>query len=591
MPAPETRSKVLGNKLNDYKTMGDPKQVYQNGKAQQTHTFDAIVIGSGISGGWAAKELCEKGLKTLLLERGRQVEHIKDYPTAPLNPWDFDLRGHHTLEQIASNPIQTAYGDATSDLFYVKDSEHPYIEQRPFTWVRGYQVGGRSLTWGRQCYRLSDLDFAANAKDGHGVDWPIRYADLAPWYDYVERYVGISGSKEGCPELPDGNFLPPIEMNCVEDHFAQKVRAHYPGRTVTIARTANLTRGWNGRGPCQFRNLCSRGCPFGGYFSSNAATIPSAAATKNLTLKPDSIVSEIIFDEKLGRATGVRVIDAHHRTTVEYYARIIFLNASTIPTAAILLNSVSRRFPNGLGNDSGQVGHNLMDHFTGTGADARLPGMEDNYYFGRKPVGIYVPRFRNTGRDTPRKDYIRGFGLQAKGARAEWRDIAASGGFGAGFKDRLLHPGPWGMWIGGWGETLPYYDNHISIDRNKPDPWGMPMISIDFHYRDNEKAMSKDILASIEEMYTVAGFTHINSYSYLQPGGTAVHEMGTARMGRDPRSSVLNANNQLHGVKNVFITDGSCMTSSGSANPSLTYMALTARACDFAVAELKKGHL
>ncbi len=558
----------------------------------KSNTFDAIVIGSGISGGWAAKELCEKGLKTLVLERGRQVEHIKDYPTASLNPWDFEYRLRHTGEEAAANPIRTAYGDAGSDLFFVKDSEHPYIQEKPFTWVRGYQVGGRSLTWGRQCYRYSDLDFTANAKDGFGVDWPVRYKDLAPWYDYVENYVGISGSKEGCPQLPDGNFLPPMEMNCVEDHFAQKIRGHYSDRIVTIARTANLTRGWNGRGPCQYRNLCSRGCPFSGYFSSNAATIPSATATGNLTLIPDAIVSEIIFDEKLNRATGVRVIDAHTKKVTEYYARIIFLNASTIATAAILLNSVSRNFPNGLGNGSGQIGHNLMDHFTGTGAGAQIEGMEDKYYFGRKPIGIYVPRFRNVSPADTRKDYIRGFGLQGKGGRAEWRDIAiTTGGFGKKFKEQMSHPGIWGMWIGGWGETLPYYDNKVTIDRDRKDPWGMPMINIDFEYHENEKAMSRDILASIREMYAVAGFKDINGYSHLQPGGTAVHEMGTVRMGRDPLTSVLNGYNQMHEVKNVFVTDGSCMTSSGSANPSLTYMALTARACDFAVSELKKNNL
>jgi choline dehydrogenase-like flavoprotein len=563
--------------------MGDPKQ---------QHSFDAIVVGSGISGGWAAKELCEKGLKTLVLERGRNVEHIKDYPTAPLNPWDFEYRLNHNEKEKMDNPIRTAYGDAGSDLFYVKDSEHPYLQEKPFTWVRGYQVGGRSLTWGRQCYRYSDLDFEANGKDGIAVDWPIRYKDLAPWYTYVENYIGVSGQKEGYEWLPDGNFLPPMEMNCIEDHFAQKVRAHYPGRIVTPARAANLSRGWNGRGPCQYRDLCSRGCPFGGYFSSNAATLPSAAATGNLTLLPDSVVIEILYDDQRNRASGVRVMNAHTKAVTEYYARILFLNASTIATAAILLNSVSSRHPRGLGNSSGQVGHNLMDHFTGTGADAEFDGMEDRYYYGRKPIGLYVPRYRNVSPATTQKDYIRGFGLQGKGGRAEWKENGASlPGFGPTFKQQLLRPGPWIIWLGGWGETLPYFDNTVTLDKDRKDPWGLPMVKIDFEYHENEINMSRDIDAGIREMLAVAGFRNIRAYSHLQPGGTAVHEMGTARMGHDPKTSVLNGNNQLHEVKNVFITDGSCMTSSGTANPSLTYMALTARACDFAVAELKKGNL
>jgi choline dehydrogenase-like flavoprotein len=563
--------------------MGDPNQ---------QRTYDAIVIGSGISGGWAAKELCEKGLKTLVLERGRDVQHIRDYPTASLNPWDFDYRLNHTEKEKQEDPIRTAYGDAGTDLFFVKDSEHPYVQEKPFTWVRGYQVGGRSLTWGRQCYRLSDLDFEANLKDGVAVDWPIRYKDLAPWYDYVENYVGISGQKEGYPWLPDGVFLPPMELNCIEAHFSRKTREHYPGRVVTPARTANLSRGWNGRGPCQYRNLCARGCPFGGYFSSNAATLPTAAATGNLSILPDSIVLEILYDKSSNRASGVRVMNAHTKAETEYYARVIFLNASTIDSAAILLRSVSPTFPQGLGNSSGQIGHNLMDHFTGTGAEAEFHGMEDQYYFGRKPVGCYVPRYRNVSPETTRKDYIRGFGLQGHGGRAEWKDNGARlPGFGPQFKTKLLRPGPWIMWLGAWGETLPYFQNHVSLDNERKDSWGLPLVKIDFQYNENEKAMTKDIREEIVGMFDTAGFTNIRPYSYLAPGGTAVHEMGTVRMGHDPRTSVLNGFNQMHDVKNVFVTDGSCMTSSGTANPSLTYMALTARACDHAVGELKKGNL
>jgi len=572
--------------------MGDPKQVNLNTKGQQSNSYDAIVVGSGISGGWAAKELCEKGLKTLVLERGRNVEHIKDYTTAFLHPWQFPHRLQNTEKEKEENPVQSGVYNEASKQFFVSDKEHPYIQKDPFNWIRGYQVGGRSLTWGRQCYRLSDLDFEANAKEGIAVDWPVRYKDLAPWYDYVETFVGISGRQEGLAHLPDGQFLPPMDMNCIEDHFSTKIREHYKDRIVTIGRVANLSKGWNGRGPCQYRNLCDRGCPFSGYFSSNAATLPAAAATGNMTLLPDSIVLEVLFDEQKNKATGVRVMNAHTHQVTEYYARIIFLNASTIATAAILLNSVSKRFPDGLGNSSGQVGHNLMDHFTGTGAQAEFEGFPDEYYSGRRPVGIYIPRFRNIGQTQTQKDYIRGFGFQGSGGRQEWQEQgAAIKGFGSSFKQQLLKPGPWGLWIGAWGETLPYYDNKIELDQDKKDKWGLPLVKISFEYHSNEAAMRKDIRQSAEEMLQIAGFKNIHSYSHALPGGSAVHEMGTARMGRDAKTSVLNGFNQLHDAKNVFITDGSCMTSSAWQNPSLTYMALTARACDFAVNELKKGNL
>jgi choline dehydrogenase-like flavoprotein len=581
--------------------MGDPRQNNPNAQTQpsgpaihtqQGNTFDAIVVGSGISGGWAAKELCEKGLKTLVLERGRQVEHIKDYTTAFLHPWQFPHRLNNTEQDKAEDPIQSSAYTEASKHFFVSDQEHPYIQKDPFNWVRGYQVGGRSLTWGRQCYRLSDLDFEANAKEGIAVDWPIRYKDLEAWYDYVESFVGISGRPEGLPQLPDGQFLPPMDMNCIEEHFTGKIKEQYHDRTVTIGRVANLSKGWKGRGPCQYRNLCDRGCPFTGYFSSNGATLPAAAATGNLTLQPDSIVLELIFDEQKNKVTGVRVMDAHTHAVTEYYAKVIFLNASTIATAAILLNSRSARFPQGLGNSSGQVGHNLMDHFTGTGAMAEFDGFADQYYSGRRPVGIYIPRFRNLGEPQTKKDYLRGFGMQGSGGRREWQDAAgAIDGFGDGFKKDLLRPGPWGLWIGGWGETLPYYDNKVELDQDRKDKWGQPLVKISFTYHANEEAMRKDIQLSAEEMLQATGFRNIHSYNHLAPPGSAVHEMGTARMGRDPKTSVLNAFNQVHEAKNVFITDGSCMTSSAWQNPSLTYMALTARACDFAVAELKKGNL
>src|SRR5579859_3957770 len=561
-----------------------------NTKGVEANSYDAIVIGSGISGGWAAKELCEKGLKTLVLERGRNVRHIKDYTTAFMAPWEFPHHLENTRKNKEEDPIQSGAYSESNKQFFVSDREHPYIQEKPFNWIRGYQVGGRSLTWGRQCYRLSDLDFEANAKDGIAVDWPIRYKDIAPWYDYVETFVGISGKPEGLSHLPDGVFLPPMEMTCIETEFAQKIKEKYADRIVTMGRVANLTQGWKGRGPCQYRNLCTRGCPFSGYFSSNAATLPAAELTGNMTLLPDSIVVEILYDEQKRRASGVRVMNAHTKTITEYFARIIFLNASTIPTAAILLNSTSPAFPKGLGNSSEQVGHNLMDHFTGSGAQGEYEGFADQYYSGRRPAGIYIPRFRNLGTSTARKDFIRGYGLQGFGARLEGvEQLATLEGFGPGFRDKLIQPGPWYLWMGGWGETLPYYSNKVTLDTEKKDRWGQPVIKIDFEYHENERAMQKDVEESTREMLERTGFKNINAYSHLQPGGSAVHEMGTARMGRDPKTSVLNSFNQMHDVKNVFITDGSCMTSSATQNPSLTYMALTARACDYAVTEMKKG--
>ena len=589
MHAITTRTACLGNQLDN---MGDNKQVHVLGDGKQSHTFDAIVVGSGISGGWAAKELCEKGLKTIVIERGRNVEHIKDYTTASMAPWEFE---HHlnggVIKDIEENPVQSGFYDEGCKHFFVKDKEHPYIQEKPFNWVRGYQVGGRSLTWGRQCYRLSDLDFEANAKEGIAIDWPIRYADIAPWYDYVETYVGISGRNEGLSHLPDGKFLPAMEMNCVEDYFAGEVRKKFKDRIVTMGRTANLTQGWNGRGPCQYRNLCNRGCPFSGYFSSNAATLPSAKTTGNLTLITDSIVAEVLLDKTGQKAIGVRVIDAHTKAVTEYYAKIIFLNASSIASTSIMLQTRSARFPNGLGNDSGELGHNLMDHFLLAGAEGRYDGFEDRYYEGRRPVPIYIPRFRNIDAASTRKDYRRGFAYQGLGARTEWgRHYHELQGFGADFKEKLLQPGPWAVWMGAWGEVLPNHTNRVALS-DKKDQWGLSQVSIHFEYGDNENAMRKDIVASAAEMLEKTGFKNINTFDYGLPGGSAVHEMGTARMGNDPKTSVLNKWNQVHAVKNIFVTDGSCMTSAACQNPSLTYMALTARACDYAVNEMKKGNL
>ncbi len=551
-------------------------------------TYDAIVIGSGISGGWAAKELCERGLKTLVLERGRDVRHPVDYPTAMLNPWDFDFRLNNTIVDIRKSPIQSMGFDESTKHFYVSDDEHPYTQVKPFNWFRGYQVGGRSLIWGRQCYRLSDLDFEANSKDGYGVDWPIRYADLKPWYDYVESFVGISGKAERLPQLPDGVFLPPMELNCVEQHLADEIRK--TGRVLTAARVANLTKGWKGRGPCQYRNLCARGCPYGGYFSSNSATIPAAFATGNLSLRPFSVAKELIFDDDTQRVSGVRVVDAVTLEEVEFFSRILFVNASTINTTALLLASKSNRFPNGLGNDSGQLGRNLMDHHSSAGAEGVYHGFKDRFYKGRRPCGFLIPRYRNLEKSPP-ASFLRGYQVQGVGGREGWQERKGEPGFGRGFKERLVTPGDWKIWMGGWGECLPNSNNRITLDETQPDKWGMPRIIIDFAFGENEEVMQADIQSSCSEMLEQAGFRNVRVFNYVKPGGSTVHEMGTARMGHDPATSVLNGFNQLHAVKNVFITDGSCMTSSACQNPSLTYMALTARACAYAVEQIKNKEL
>jgi choline dehydrogenase-like flavoprotein len=554
------------------------------------NTYDAIVVGSGISGGWAAKELCEKGLKTIMLERGRNVEHIKDYPTASMAPWDFKHPGMQSKELEENQFIQVrGFCNEANSHFFVNDKEHPYIQVKPFDWIRGYHVGGRSLMWGRQCYRWSDLDFEANAKDGHGVDWPIRYKDVAPWYSHVEKFVGISGSKEGLPHLPDGEFLPPMEMNCLEQHISSTLKEKKADRKMIIGRVANLTRGWNGRGPCQFRNMCDRGCPFGGYFSSNSATIPVAMNTGNLTLRPNSVVMEVIYDKETKRAKGVRIIDAETKKTEEYFAKIIFLNASTIGTTSILLNSVSDVFPNGLGNSSDQLGRNLMDHHYRVGASGQYEGFEDKYFVGRRANGIYVPRFRNLDEATKRKDYVRGFGFQGGASRGRAKGVD---GIGVELKESLTEPGMWSMWIGAWGEHLPYEDNRITLSKDKKDKWGLPLVDIDCEFKENELNMRKDMRSSAEETLQIAGLKNISSYDDPKAApGLCIHEMGTARMGHDPKTSVLNRWNQMHEVKNVFVTDGACMTSSANQNPSITYMALTARAVDYALAELKKGNL
>ncbi len=569
-----------------------------NLKAKEQNTYDAIIVGSGISGGWAAKELTEKGLRTLLLERGPMVEHVKDYPTAMKNPWEFPHRGRLTNQQIKAHPVQTREGsypfNETNPYFWADDLKNPYIETKRFDWYRGYQIGGKSLTWGRQCYRWSDLDFEANAKEGIAVDWPIRYKDIAPWYDYVEKFAGISGTKEGLDILPDSIFMPPMEMSCIEREVKKHVEAKFAGRKFIIGRVAHLTNPADfqlalGRTACQYRNMCSRGCPYGAYFSTNAATLPAAMKTGKLTVRPDSIVGSIIYDEKKGNATGVRIVDANTKEEKEFYAKIIFVNAATINTAFILLNSKSDRFPNGLGNDSGELGHNLMDHHSRVGASGSLEGFEDKYEYGRRANGIYIPRYRNVGKD--KRDYVRGFGYQGNGNRQGWGRGVAEEGFGADFKESLTHPGLWTMNISGFGEHLPDHKNYISLSATEKDPYGLPVITIDCEYRENEKKMRVDMKNDAAEMLEAAGLKNVNTRDNGGVPGQSKHEMGTARMGHDAKSSVLNKHNQVWGCENVFVTDGACMTSSSCVNPSLTYMALTARAVDYAVSELKKQNL
>src|SRR3954470_6357435 len=567
----------------------DSSTVNINSKGVQKHTYDAIVIGSGMTGGWAAKELCEKGLKTLVLERGRNIEHIKDYPTATKAPWELPHRNILTESLKKDNPIVSqcyAFSEATQH-FFVKDNEHPYIQHKPFAWIRGYQTGGKSLMWARWTQRWSDLDFEANAKQGIGVDWPIRYRDIAPWYSYVEKFVGISGTRDGIPHLPDGEFMPPMEMNAVEKHFKNSVETSFPDRHVIISRTANLTKGLNGRGPCQYRDRCARGCPYAGYFSSVSATLPAAKATGNMSLRPFSVVHSLIYDEQQKRATGVRVVDANTHEMTEYYAKIIFLNAGTINSTLVLLNSTSSSFPNGLGNNE-VLGHNLMDHNYRGHAGGTYEGLQDHYYYGRRPAGIYVPRFRNVGQDV-RKDFLRGYALAAGGNRGS--GTVTNETIGAGFKESLTEAGPWSMWITGMGECLPDKENKVSLSKDKKDDWSMPLLEIDCEYKANELSMLKDILATSAEMLENAGFKNVYAYDDNEAPGLGIHEMGTARMGRDPNTSVLNGNNQVWDAPNVFVTDGACMASTACQNPSLTYMALTARAADFALSELKKGNI
>ena len=557
--------------------------------------FDAIVIGTGITGGWAVKELCEKGLKTLVLERGPMVKHIEDYTTMHKDPWDFELKGQQSREEAQRQEKQGRTGYVTqkgSSHFFVDDIKHPYNETKRFDWIRGYHVGGRSLTWGRQSYRLSDLDFGANKKDGVGVDWPIRYKDIAPWYDHVEEYIGVSGEKLGLPQLPDGIFGPPMELNCVENHLKESIAKNFDDRVLTIGRTAHITsdKKFEGRSKCQYRNRCIRGCPFGAYFSSNSSTLPPAERTGNMTIRPNSIVHEIVYDDSLKKATGVNIIDAETKEKYFFKASIIFCCASTVPTTAILLQSKSERFPNGLGNDSGELGHNIMDHHMGAGASGKFDGFKDKYYKGRRPNGIYIPRFKNLGdKTTENKNYLRGFGYQGGGGRSSTSEQMAELGYGAEFKEKMLEPGEWRMGLGGYGECLPYHDNKMTLDYEKLDDWGLPTVTFDVEWKENELKMREDMVKQAAEMLEKAGFKDVETFDNRDAPGIGIHEMGSARMGRDPKTSVLNEFNQIHAVSNVYVTDGACMTSAGCQNPSLTYMAITARAANHAANLFKKN--
>lgn len=558
-------------------------------------SFDVIVIGSGISGGWAAKEFTGMGLKTLVLERGRDVQHLKDYPTTNMMPWEFEHRGEIPLEIREKNPVVSRCYAFKEDAqhFFVKDTDHPYVQDKPFDWIRGYQVGGKSLLWARQTQRWSEYDFEGPARDGFAVDWPIRYRDIAPWYSYVERFAGISGNRDGLDILPDGEFLPPLEMSCVQDYFKGVVAEHYKDRHVVYGRCAHLTRPEKihldqGRAKCQNRVLCQRGCPFGGYFSSNASTLPWAMRTGNLTMRPNSVVESVIYDDVRGKATGVRVVDAITKEVREYSAKLIFVNAAALNTNLILLNSKSKRFPNGLGNDSGLLGKYVAFHIYRARISATYDGYLDKKTDGRLPTSAYIPRFRNVKRQET--DFLRGY---AAGFSANRRYQSDQSGFGIDLKQRLDHP-EWGMWNVGshiMGETIPKESNMVSLDPSKKDEWGMPLLKVNIDYDDNDERMIGDFIGQMTEMFTKAGFSDIRASDSKQAPGLDIHEMGGVRMGNDPKTSLLNKWNQLHTCQNVFVTDGACMTSTSTQNPSLTYMALTARAADHALRELKKGNL
>jgi choline dehydrogenase-like flavoprotein len=567
-----------------------------NSKGIKEHTFDAIVIGSGISGGWAAKELCNHGIKTLVLERGRNVQHLVDYPTMMKDPWDFPHRNNLTQKIKEENPVVSKCYAFREDAmhFFVKDKEHPYIQEKPFDWIRGYQVGGKSLLWARQTQRWSKYDFEGPARDGFAVDWPVRYEDIAPWYSHVERFAGISGNKDGLETLPDGEFLPPWEMNAVEKDLKQKIMSSYNDRNVIIGRCAHLTKPKDihlqqGRGQCEARNLCQRGCPFGGYFSSNSSTLPWAAKTGNLTIRPDSVVHSIIYDTSKNKATGVRVIDANTKQATEYFAKIIFVNAATLNSNLVLLNSTSSRFPNGLGNDNGLLGKYIaFQNYRGT-LSAGVDGFLDSYYYGRRPCAVMMPNFRNVHQQE--MDFLRGYMVFFSAYRGNWGHSVEGEQMGEAFKTDKTEPGTWGVSMMMQGETIPKETNRVWLDKEKKDAWGMPLLSVSVDYDENDEKSLKDFLNEGSEMLSRAGCKNIQTNDSKQAPGLDIHEVGGVRMGKDPKTSLLNKWNQVHHCPNVFVTDGSCMVSTGTQNPSITFMALTARAANYAVNELKKGNL
>lgn len=573
----------------------DFSKINFNLEGADNNTYDVIVIGSGISGGWAAKELCEKGLKTLVLERGRNVEHNKDYPTANKNPWEFKHRGRLSEEFLKANPLisKSAGIGEDNEHFFIKDKDHPYVQEKPFDWIRGYQVGGKSLTWGRACQRWSEYEFTAPSRFGYGIDWPIRYKDVAPWYSHVEDFIGVCGNKDGVESMPDGEFLPPFDLNCVESHIQKSIKENF-GRHLVQARWAHITKPKDihlqqGRGQCMARNLCMRGCPFGGYFSSVSSTLPWAEKTGNLTIRPDSVVHSIIYDEKKGKVSGVRIIDANTKEVIEYFARIVFVNASALNSNLVLLNSKSNRFPNGLGNDNGLLGKYAAFHIYRGSVYGEMDGFEDKYYFGRNPTDAIIANYRNLKKQDT--DYVGGFTTFISARREEWYSNVMESELGEAMKKNAMKPGGWYAYMYMQGETIPKEKNHVRLSETETDQWGIPLLVTSVDYDDNDDKMVKDFLEQSALMLEKAGAKNISQHDTHQPPGLDIHEMGGCRMGRDPKTSLLNEWNQMHACKNVFVTDGACMTSTGNQSPSILYMALTARAANFAVEEMKKGNL
>lgn len=575
---------------------GDSTQVNVNTKGVAQNTFDAIVIGSGISGGWAAKELCDHGLKTLVLERGRDVKHLKDYPTANMNPWDFKHRGEMTNAFNKTNPLitQAAGFDESTAHFFIKDNDHPYVQDKPFEWIRGYQVGGKSLIWGRACPRWSKYEFTAPARYGYGIEWPFTYDEIAPWYSHAERFAGICGNRDGIETMPDGEYLPPFDFNCAEVDVKKKLEAAYPGRYVIQGRWAQLTKPQpihiqQGRGQCQARDLCMRGCPFGGYFSSVSSTLPWAEKTGNLTVRPFSVVHSIIYDDKKGKATGVRIIDTNTKQVTEYFSRIIFINASALNSNLVLLNSKSSRFPNGLGNDNGLLGKYVAFQNYRASVNGDIEGFRDRYYYGRRTVECMMPSFRNVHKQDT--DFV-GTYMAFMGA---WRDRDSAGEasepVGAAFKEAMTEPGGWHMYMYIQGETVTKESNHVALHTSEKDQWGIPLLVTNVGYDDNDERMVKDFQTQGAEMLTAGGVKNIRTHDNHWAPGRDIHEMGGCRMGKDPKTSLLNKWNQFHNCQNVFVTDGACMASTGCGSPSILYMSMTARAASHAAEEMKKGNL